>query len=300
MARTDQQRYDEALQYLKRIDTALGNEVSGKVAGRAAAVGQEISLGGAGYWRSGSEAQHTAVRALLLLQITYFRPPHCRAMLANASVLDATRRTFQGKHEALVRDEILDYIRPANRSLYGLAQAALHANQPMGSLDPVTLKRTDRQLGANPICYNGLTLWLFAGGFVSKRWLAGPGNKIDANNADQAFGTGVVVPPHQWDSIPMGHIWTIQRKSDPTTCHWGLSLGDGLAAASNNTPGSPFLMLDIRPGGDSKCGTFAFEQMCAVLNSDFKYGHASKEPPSAPDANIVVKKIDPVTSTALF
>jgi hypothetical protein len=299
MPRTDQQRYDEALQYLKGIDMALGNEVHAKVGGRSTAVGAEISLGGEGYWRVGSDAQHRAVRALLLLQITYFRPPHCRGTLADAAVLDATRRTFKGKHEALVRDAILDYTRPANRSHHGLAQAALQANQAMGNLDPVNLRRTDQQIGANPICYNGLTLWLFAGGFVSKRWLAGPGNKIDANNADQAFGTGVVVAPDQWDALPMGYLWTIQRRNDPTTCHWGLSLGDGKAAASNNTPGSPFLMLEL-DSGDSKCGTFTFTQMCAVLNSDFKYGHTSKDPPSTPDANIVVKKIDPATSTALF
>ena len=90
------------------------------------------------------------------------------------------------------------------------------------------------------------------------------------------------------------------RKKRPTTCHWGVSLGKGKAAATNNTMGSPVLMLDSLQGV-SQYGTFDFLQMCAVLNSDFKYGHMGcKTPPAAADTNITVKQLNPATSAQLY
>ncbi|WP_395703168.1 hypothetical protein [Aquabacterium sp.] len=297
-SRTDQQRYDEALKHLKGVDAALGADVDQKLGTKAAAVGAEISLGGAGYWYSGSAAQHAAVRALMLCQIAYFRPPHCRGNLADATVLAATRTAWHGKSEALVNAEILNYCRIANRTLAGLAQAARHANIPGGNLDFVTARRTDRHLGGSIICYNGVTVWLFNAGFVSKQWLGGPGNKIDANNADAAFGQGLVLQPSQWGSIPEGYLWSITRRGDPTTCHWGVSLGAGQAAATNNTTASNFAELpDIHA---MQYGTFEFTKMCEILNSHLKYGHTGKEPPAAVDTNITVKQIDPMSSLALY
>lgn len=303
MSRTDQQRYDEALAYVKSVDPGLARDIDAQLRARAVAVGAEISLGGAGFWRQGTPAQHTAVRALLLCQIAFFRPPHCRANLADMAVLTATRSAYLGKTEAQVATEIRNYIRPPARSLEAVAQAALTANQPIGNLDFVTFSRTDRFLGANPICYNGVTAWLFISGMVSKQWLAGPGNKIDANSADAAFGQGQETPPAQWSSLPRGHLWTIQRQNDPTTCHWGVSLGSGLAAATNNTLGSLVLMLtrdDETVQKKSAYDTFEFERICQVLNSDFKYGHVGKNPPAKPDTNIKVKQINPMTSQALY
>src|SRR6266513_4442116 len=73
MARTDQQRYDQALAHIKTVNLDLGNEVNTKIGTDAVDVGKALSLGGAGYSRSGTADQHTAVRALLLCQIAYFR-----------------------------------------------------------------------------------------------------------------------------------------------------------------------------------------------------------------------------------
>lgn len=313
MSRTDQERYDQAHNYLKTVDVGLATDVHSKLAGRAVAVGAEISLGGAGYWKSGSSAQHTAVRALLLCQIAYFRPPHCRADLATTIELNKTRTEFLGKPQIQVNDEIKTYCRLSNRTLKSIADAARTADQPGGNLDFLRIKRTERNLGMNIICYNGVTVWLYVSGFVSKRWLAGPGNKIDANNADTAFGASQVVPVDKWHTIPEGYLWSVQRKGDPTTCHWGVSLGNNLAAATNNTPGSLAMTLKFKSGG-GLYGTFNFVEICTMLNSTVKYGNSitiedpingrmqqeAKDMPSSPDKNIVVKMLNPMTSAAMF
>ncbi len=299
MSRDDQQRYDQALAHVKSVNAGLATEINTKLKPKAAAIGAEISLGGAGYWRSGTAAQHAAVRGLLLCQIAYFRPPHCMTNQAATPVLNATRTTFLRKSLAQVNSAIELYTKSPAASPDSLARAAEEVNQLGGDVDFVTRELGAKNLGNNIICYNGVTAWLFAARMVSKKWLAGPGGQIDANNADRAFGKTQLVDPGSWATIPRGHLWTIQRTNDPTTCHWGLSLGQDKAAATNNTMGSPVLMLDSLKGS-SQYGTFQFSEMCKVLNSDFKYGHVGTVVPAAPDTNIVVKTINPATSGALY
>lgn len=292
--------YNESIQHIQNINAALATEVSRLVQSKRTSIEAELSLKGGGFWHSGSDTQHKALRALMLCQIAFFRPPHSSSVIASTTELNKTKTMYKGVSTHLVDEAIRCYQVLPGKSLQKIASEAERANQTSQALEVHHITRTGIQLGQNPICYNGLTIWLFNAGYVSKMWLAKEGSAITANNADTAFGLSQGVPVAQWGNIPAGHIWTIQRKNDPTTCHWGVSLGNGKSAATNNTPGSPCLMLPFISGG-SVCGTFLMVDMCKVLNSEFKYGHLKGAiEPDFEDENIVLKTINPSISSALY
>ncbi|HLQ45961.1 MAG TPA: hypothetical protein VK137_14575, partial [Planctomycetaceae bacterium] len=153
MARTDQQRYDQALAHIKTVNLDLGNEVNTKIGTNAVDVGKALSLGGAGYSRSGTADQHTAVRALLLCQIAYFRPPHANQVFASKLQLDTTRSDFLGKSLAVVNAEIGYFMKGANPSLNGLASAAETICHVTGNVDNLRRTRNDTNVSNNPVCY---------------------------------------------------------------------------------------------------------------------------------------------------
>ena len=64
---TDLERFDSALNYVEsKVSRTLATAVMAKVGAGNIAAGTAISLKGEGYWQSGTDAQHKAVRALLL------------------------------------------------------------------------------------------------------------------------------------------------------------------------------------------------------------------------------------------
>ncbi len=297
MARTDDERYTQALDCLKAIDTDLAADVDAKIGARATAVGAKLSLAGAGYWRAGSAAQHTAVRALTLCHIAYFTPPHADKDYANDAALDSTRVRCHGRPLRQIEEEIRLYLRLPNPTLDDLADAATRVNEVVGVMERMFRKRTDTNVSSNPICYDGVVSWLFTAGFISKRWLAREALKMKAAKANKYLGDGVIVDEDDWGSIPRGYVWNVHRVGDKETCHWGVSLGDGKAVACNNTDVSLTKTLayindeGARPG-DTKYGKFLLADMCEVLNGHFKYGHEGTGKPTK--MNIVLRKINPL------
>lgn len=303
MARTDQERFNEAVLYLSGLNVRLADDISHTITNKLQA-GQQISLGGAGYWNTGTPEQHQAVRAYLLCVIAYLRPPHAHQIHTTQADLDRLRTNLKRKSVGQVNQEILYFVRKDAPTLLDLANAALHVNKPTGVVEVLTRDRADDNVGANPVCYNGVKTWLFAAGFVSKRWLAKEGQQLDGNCANRYLGDGVELRPDEWDSIPEGYMWNIHKKNDKTTCHWGVSLGNDKAVACNNTdgslaPGGKLVILNYEPGTNSAYGKFKFTDICTVCNWNVKYqGKGGANDPSG--YNIVVRKIDPRTVPAFY
>lgn len=301
-SRTDTQRFDQAVKYIKdKISNSLGTEIEQKITARPGAtkdtVGKELSLKGKGFHFTGSDAQHMALRALMLCQITYFRKPHAEFdAYCTDETLDTTRKAWKGKSEALVQSQIKMYERKAVRHLTDVSAAAKRIKKVEGAVNPVQRQTTDDNVSKAPVCYHGVSAWLFAAGMVSKRWYAREGLKIDGNTANQQLGQGVTVAQTNWDSIPEGYVWNIHRTGDPTTCHWGVSLGNGMAAACNNTDKSPGMEQLNYTEGNTAYGQFNFVELCNILNANEKYGGSSVKN----TGNIVVKQINPMNEVALY
>lgn len=291
MSRTNQERFDEAVDYLKAIDKGLATDVVKKIGDDSDTAGADISLSGAGYWKKGSDDQHAAVRALLLCYVAYFRKPHCDDNMASNKALDVIRKAMLGKKEAVVNEEIMLFLPTSKPTLKGLAASAEVVNELSDVFNPFSRTRKDKTVSQNPICYNGVLAWLFHAGFVSKRWLAKEGLQLKAANANAFLGDGKVVKEDKWDQIPLGYLWNVHRVGDKETCHWGVSLGDDVAVACNNTDASLVATLDYIKG-NTKYGKFKFSEICVVLNSHFKYGHEGKQKPTK--TNIVVRQINPL------
>jgi hypothetical protein len=295
MTRTNQQRYDESLAYLKTVSMILGNNVDSWISDKAHA-GGEISLGGAGYWHSGTDDQHKAVRAYLLCMIAYGRPPYASYQLATTVTLDAARRNLHGKSVQQVREQINCFLPVNGANRAQLAMVARDATALDGVDDPLNKLRTDKTLGNHaPICYHGVKTWLYLAGFVSRRWLIQQGRRLDANTCNQLLGEGTIVTKPNWGTIPEGYFWNIHKQGDVTTCHWGVSLGNDTAVACNNTGGTlingaTFILTFSK--GDARSGICKFTDLCKVCDNDPKYRpkgggmHSSGQ-------NIVVRMIDP-------
>ena len=301
MAKDDAERYTKALAHVRSVNGGLADDVAEKILAqgkKTEVIGAELSLGGSGYWNTGSAEQHVAVRALLLCQIAYFRPPHAWGDMANADVLKLTRTKLHGKTIAEVDEEIGYYAVGNHMALDDLAAASQTICDANDGPNELWRNSGDTRLSKMTICYTGVSVWLFASRFVSRRWLV---KKLDANTANALIGKGIEVPPNEWANIPRGWIWNVQRRGDPTTCHWGISLGKGLAAATNNTSASPFATLNYLSAVDTDAyGTFNFSELCDVLNGTVKYGHTGNAKPKADQFNIAVYKINPLGNANFY
>ena len=67
-------RYDDAVEYINRVDVALSDDVKQWTRGRESQVGGKFSLGGKS-WHP-DEEKRKATRALMLCIIAYFGAPH--------------------------------------------------------------------------------------------------------------------------------------------------------------------------------------------------------------------------------
>ncbi|HEX4808396.1 MAG TPA: hypothetical protein VH325_05675 [Bryobacteraceae bacterium] len=229
---TDQQRFDDTITYLGTIDNALAADVKQKLIGKTVEAGKDISLEGMGYWHSGNDAQHKAVRALLLCQKAYLTPPYFKGFFISFEK-DKTKQFWHGKSETAVKDAIKCYLTKPGATYQTLVSAAKMVNQTSGDFDFYTLTRESRNLGANPICFSAVRMWLFKAGFVSIKWLASDGFDLTANSANQILGDGQIISLSKIDQIPPGHIFNFHAPESKPTCHWGLSIGNGLALAAN-------------------------------------------------------------------
>lgn len=305
MARTNKERYEQTLVYLaKNFDLALSVEINKMLAANVEVIGAKLSLKKAGYWKGGTDEQHAAVRALLLCQLAYFNRPNALQDFASDYVLGQTRTNSRNNTVQQLNEKIREYLQMPYRNLDELADASERVCELTGSVDNLARRRTDRNVSSNPVCYHGVVSWLFAAGYVSKRWLAKEGNDMLAHKVNDYLGDGIEVPAHYMDTIPRGWIWNIHRVGDKTTCHWGLSLGAGVSVACNNTDESPFQKLvyldNGGPGvkGNTQYGKFRMKDIYAVLNGTVKYGHTGASAPTR--ANIVVKMVNPDRNTSYY
>ncbi len=314
-------RFDTSITYLRSLNRELADQVSRLIV-NPTPIDAELSLRNAGYYREGSKDQHKAVRALLLCMMAYFRPPHIADNKCGAAQLTAARSRLRPQTKDQIDAEIMEYVQIPGLSRTDLVNATARVNQVVGSVDTFTRRRTDTNVSSNPVCYHGVSTWLFSAGFVSKRWLGKEGSLLTGYTANTYLGLGDEVPPDQWDAIPPGYIFNIHKKNDPTTCHWGVTLANGKAVGCNNTGESVGKGLTYDPGGRSQYGIFAFKEICSVLNVDRRYrkgryvrtdnglpftdsvndridvgipGMARYEETDDPSGiNIVVRRIDPV------
>jgi len=232
MAKTDQQRFDDAMKYLATVDQGLATEVKQLLVSRVLEAGKDISLEGMGYWSSGNDAQHNAVRALILCQKTFLTLPYFKGFFVGFEK-DKTKQFWRGKPESAAKEAIRCYLPKVGATHQSLINAAKMVNETTGNFDFYTLTRDSRNLGANPICFSAVRLWLFKAGFVSIRWLASTGFDLTANSANTILGNGQVIPLSKLNQIPPGHIFNFHAPESKETCHWGLSIGNGLALAAN-------------------------------------------------------------------
>lgn len=107
MARTNQQRYDGAIDYITRnISPGLANAINLEIAGQEQAAGRAISLKGNGFWYKGTEQQHWALRSLLLCQQAFLLAPDIDPFVRSVISLDRTKTHYHGKPEDSVKGAI--------------------------------------------------------------------------------------------------------------------------------------------------------------------------------------------------
>jgi len=296
---TDQQRYDAAVTYLRTVDVGLANDVILKIGARSLEAGRDISLGG------GDEQlvsdQHKAVRSLMLCQKAYLTPPYFKGFFIGFEK-DKTKNFCNGKTETMVRDMIKCYLPRPGANYQDLINAAREVNETIGNFDFYTLNRQSKNLGANPICFAAVRMWLFKAGFVSIKWLASDGFDLTANSANQILGDGRTVTLDQIDGIPPGHIFNFHAAMSKPTCHWGLSLGAGRAVAANTTQQ---ILDSVRVNfitGNSFYGEFLLAESydaCKwkyALQDDLARHKATGEPLPA----ITIRDIDPTRVATYF
>jgi hypothetical protein len=266
MPKTDKGRYDDAVAYLAKVNADLSQSVKQWTRGREKSVGGKLSLGGKSW--DADEEKREATRALMLCIIAFFGSPH---NAGDSSGLDfyvsSMRDACRTKTRAQVIEEIRCYLTLPDATLEGLARAA-ESVKKLETINYYPMRlRTDLNVGRSPICYDGVFNWLFVAGFISRRWLGKHGADIHAETIHEHLGNGEVVAVSEWSEIPRGYVWNIHKKTDRATCHWGVSLGDGLAAACNNT-GQGQVKYDE---GNDSYGQFVFTELCAVLETTEKY-----------------------------
>jgi hypothetical protein len=319
MARTNAERVSEALDYLKTISPKLEADVRTAVGNRTEQFGAKMSLEGQGLRLIGTGDQHTAVRSLVLCQLAFFTPPYQpgqdaqgmqRAPISDGQILE-TKKNFLPKLKSSVDAEIKEYVLGDHPSLDGVVEAAKRLNST-SQYSPFVwnVKRSDSVLpgGGAVVCYDGVKAWLFAAGFVSRKWLIKKGILLDANTTHEIFGDGQIVRPENWNMIPRGYFWSIEQKRlngsiNSTVCHWGVSLGMGIAAATNNTTASPgnnqgdivTLQCITKHGNGQPYATYVFRNMCDVANRNDKYSQQmGAHTPPAVDTYIQVRQYNPL------
>lgn len=290
MARTDAERYDQALDYIrKQISPALASQLAEKGNPRKQQLGKAISLAGGGFWHAGTKQQHMALRGLLLCQQIYLKPPVSTTDYAKDG--SETKNHFKSKSEEQVKEAIRIYTCKPNVSLEDFAQAALKITSPAGSFDRFSRTRSDISFGGVTNCYGAVKIWLLNSGCCSLPWYDKEGSTLTAYTVNTIIGDGAVVDQAKLNDIQRGYVFNIHDSLDPNVCHWGVSLGEGWAAASNTTPGwvgsDGEVMVNFRKGG-AAYGEFTLESAVAVCKLKYDSGE------------VVVKALDPTRGQGYY
>lgn len=295
MARTDLERYTGAVQYIQNnVNRDLAQEIARKVGNKTAA-GAALSLKGGGFWRSGSDNQHWAVRGLMLCQHVFLKGVQANQFVSATQNLADTTRHFHGKSETVVKEAIKSYVADTAPSRNKLVTTATTTNATAGDFKFTTRLRTDQSMGANPICFNAVRLWLFNSGFVSLKWLASDGYLLDANTCNRILGDGTVIRPDQLATMPAGYMFNFHAAASKAVCHWGITLGNGWAAGSNTTSEARGAKAPVNfRKGNSVYGEFELATSYEVCR--YKYARPEDDPETA----TVIRQIDPTAVRGYF
>jgi hypothetical protein len=125
------------------------------------------------------------------------------------------------------------------------------------------------------------------------RWLTHEGPSLIAMTANRMLGDGVEIEPRRLNRMPRGWIFnfhggTVRGRVNKDVCHWGVSLGDGLGAATNTTDGEQGKTVTfLRGAGPARYGVFKLSESYEVCK--LKYG-----------GEAVIRQIDPGTIPGLY
>ncbi len=296
----DKARFDETVQYINRyISPDLANSIAPALGGRPPSdIGKAISLSGAGFHGVGTDDQHKALRALLLCHKVFLKAPYAigagGAPFDYNSSPDLPKTHFKMKTEAQIKNAVLSYVPKKSATLEGLAQAATEIRSPSGMMIWETMLRDTDPFPNMPVCFDALKMWLFKAGFVSLRWLAKTGPTMTAQTVNTMLGDGVIIPEDQLDQMPRGQLFNFHKHDRKDVCHWGVSLGNGMAAGSNTSSDWPGSLAPVTfTSGGSTYGEFTMASSLHVCK--YKY---SDQPGQA--TNVTIRQIDPTRVATYF
>ncbi|MBC5766451.1 hypothetical protein [Ramlibacter albus] len=308
--KTDQQRYDQTIAYIRGLNDALATHVDTTVRGVKSQIGADLSL--TGYKRYavfGNTNTGHAVRALMLCQRAYFGDHWARMKGAPGVSVPVnwmgnpvqsritTKNAYLHKSTAVVNEAVLSYTVPATPATATLADTAERVGKGGPTVPPMELMARSNPVPPMGICYDGVYWWLYKAGFVSLRWLLRHGMRIDALNANAICGDGVELQLNDDGScpnVPRGMIVNF-RGSEPgseNTCHWTVSLGNGWLIGVNNTGGGVVdgqqFNVNFRTGG-GLFGTFPLRDMWHLYTGEITRSHTTHR------TGVRVAMIDPST-----
>lgn len=309
MVSSTDERLSKTLNYISNdISSSLRVRLDEALIGRnKVELAEAISLGGAGYWRHGSEGQHSAVRALILCQKVFLYPPWAKGAAGWDMVYvgdegpDWAKTHFLKKTEEEVKAALRAYFMPTPGTRPGLVEAARNSADA-STLYYAKLTRETSPFPGMQICFDAVRMWLFKAGFVSIPWLTKFGMQITAQTANQMLGDGEVVHENVLQNFPAGYIFNFHREGDKSVCHWGIGLGGRNAVGANTTAKAGSGSDEKRVAfisGSSVYGTFDLKSSYDVCVR--KYARA-KTTTSAGEthARVVIRKIDPTTVAGYF
>lgn len=246
-------------------------------------MGGLLSLKNHSYWKHGNAAQHTAVRALLLCQHAFLKPPYSSSDFATTKGA-ITKTLYLKKTENQVKEAIRCYMVLPGVMRADLARVSRAMAGAKGPFTFETRTRSDESIGDGAVvCFNAVRTWLFNAGFVSLRWMAQNAMLLDANTANNILGNGVIIPVANIAQMGVGYIFNFHVVNHPEVCHWGVSLGGGLAAGSNTTPGAAARDNGVLVSetvhfvaGDGVCGEFLLSESAQVCKLKYQHGNVAE------------------------
>ena len=271
MAKNKTIRLDETLQYIAGLNAGLSQEIKQILATRTLAeceaMSEEISLSGKTPWlghrgerANNTDTQRDALRALLLCQRVYFTSLWSpQSLPADPYVADGgnwpkvTTDHWRFKSELQIRDGIRMFFPQAAVVDGALADAA--AVRSLNADSSYTAARNSLSPPIGNSCFDQVSHWLLAAGYVSLRWIM----RYKPTGFDySAFGPGQETI-RAGDAMPQGRIrvgrgnivrmFTDRRPGG----HFMISDGDGDGWGYNNGA-LPASKEEVQvPNGHARC-----------------------------------------------
>lgn len=227
----DRDRYELAMNYLKKFFPGIYAEIYRQSQGRAAEFGKDLYLSDLFYLGQAPDKQ-AAVRALLLCQSVFLRHNHQGTKNVN---FEKTGRLYARRTEDDVREGIRCYMTLPHPCLDNVARAA---KIPSTKVEPDWAEITRKTPNFQKVCYSAVIHWLFQAGFVSLPTLAFATSMPSGTTPNDRLGRGTEVQTNvHWDyTFRRGEMFNfhMSNKGGESTNHWGIAVGRGQGIAVNN------------------------------------------------------------------